>query len=108
MESQKKKTYHFTLLRRKEPYQRLDFILVASISAFMCYQFGWQMTDKEDLLAVGCLILAVGTNGVLLLLNFWSVAAHEFYAYASLPDSAIDRCTHVKAKVENKKQNTKK
>jgi hypothetical protein len=50
----------------------------------MCWHFGWQMTDKENLLATGCLILAVGFNGVLLLLNFWSVAAHEFYAYSSL------------------------
>jgi magnesium-transporting ATPase (P-type) len=66
------------------------------------------MTDKENLLAVGCLILAVGFNGVLLLLNFWSVAAHEFYAYGSLPDKAIEQCTHVKAKVDNKKQNTTK
>jgi len=108
MESQKKKTYHFTLLRRKEPYQRVDFILVALVCGFMCKQFGWQMADKENLLAVGCLILAVGTNGVLLLLNFWSVVAHEFYAYSSLPDNAIEKCTHVKAKVDNKKQNTTK
>jgi hypothetical protein len=50
----------------------------------MCFQFGWQMTDKENLLAVGCLILAVGFNGVLLLTNYWSVAAHEFYAYQKL------------------------
>jgi hypothetical protein len=74
----------------------------------MCYKFGWQMTDKENLLAVGCLILAVGTNGVLLLLNFWSVAAHELYAYKSLQANMIEKCTHVKAKVVNKKQNTTK
>ncbi len=84
MESQKKKTYEFWLLQRKKPYARLDFILVLSITALMCWRFGWQMTDKENLLAVGCLILAVGCNGVLLLLNYWSVAAHELYAYRSL------------------------
>jgi hypothetical protein len=66
------------------------------------------MTNKENLLAIGCVILAVFTNGVLLLLNFWSVAAHELYAYKTIPDSAIDLCSHVKAKVVNKKQNTTK
>lgn len=74
----------------------------------MCQYFGWQMADKENLLAVGCLILAVGCNGVLLLLNFWSVAAHELYAYRSLQPHQIDKCTHVKARVDNKKQNTSK
>lgn len=66
------------------------------------------MTDKENLLAIGCLILAVALNGVLLLLNFWSVAAHEFYAYSALASNQIEKCTHVKAKVVNKKQNTVK
>ena len=65
-------------------YFRLDILIVLAVSIFMCVKFGWQMTDKENLLAVGCLILAVGFNGVLLLINYWSVAAHEFYAYRKL------------------------
>jgi hypothetical protein len=69
----------------------------------MCYQFGWQMTDKENLLAIGCLILAIAFNGVLLLLNFWSVAAHEFFAYRTIGPNMIDKCSHVKAIVNNKK-----
>lgn len=66
------------------------------------------MTDRENLLAVGCLILAIGFNGVLLLLNYWSVAVHEFYAYQRLSNSQIELCTHIKARVINKKQNTTK
>ena len=66
------------------------------------------MTDKENLLATGMLILAIFVNGVLLLLNHWSVQAHQFYAYTVLPDAAIERCTHVKAKIFNPKQNTRK
>ena len=65
-------------------YFRLDILIVVAVSLLMCVKFGWQMTDKENLLAVGCLILAVGFNGVLLLTNYWSVAAHEFYAYKKL------------------------
>ena len=84
MESQKKKAYEFTLLQRRQPYLRFDFAIVNFVSVFMCWQFGWQMTDKENLLATGCLILAIVFNGVLLLLNKWSVAAHEIFAYRFL------------------------
>ena len=66
------------------------------------------MADKENLLATGMLILAIFVNGVLLLLNHWSVQAHQFYAYSVLPDVAIEKCTHVKAKIFNQKQNTRK
>ena len=66
------------------------------------------MTDKENLLATGMLILAIFVNGVLLLLNYWSVQAHQLYSYSHLPDKAIEQCTHVKAKVFNQKQNIRK
>ena len=84
MQSLKKKTYEFTLLKRQKTHLRLDFAIVNFITAYMCWQFGWQMTDKENLLATGCLILAIVFNGVLLLLNKWSVAAHEIFAYRFL------------------------
>ena len=66
------------------------------------------MTNKENLLATGCLILTVFVNGVLLLLNFWSVKANQFYAYAKLRSDQIDKCTHVHATMINQKQNTTK
>ncbi len=103
MELHKKKTYDFSLLQRRPIYLRSDVMIVLIVCLFMCVQFGWQMTDKENLLAVGCLILAVGFNGVLLLTNYWSVAAHEFYAYKKLTNNQIEVCTHVKAVVCNKK-----
>jgi len=62
----------------------------------------------EDLLAVGCLILAIAFNGVLLLSNHWSVGANEFFAFATLKEDQIEQCTHVKVRVDNKKQNTVK
>lgn len=103
MELSKKKTYDFTLLKRRKPFFRFDFIAVAIVCGLMCWQFGWDMTDKENLLAVGMLILATALNGVLLLLNFWSVAAHEFYAYSHLKPGQIEQTSHVKAVVVNKK-----
>ena len=44
-------------------------------------------------------------NGVLLSSNFWSVDAHEFFAYAKLQSNQIESCTHVKVRIHNKKQN---
>lgn len=48
----------------------------------MVAYFGKELTNMENILAIGSLILAVAFNGVLLLSNFWSVAANEFFAYA--------------------------
>lgn len=66
------------------------------------------MADMEDLLAVGCLILAVLFNSVLLLSNFWSVKANEFFGYAQLKDGDIANCTHVKVQIQNHKAHTVK
>jgi hypothetical protein len=72
------------------------------------WYFGRRMLDMEDLMAVGLLILAIAFNGVLLLSNFWSVAAHEFFAYRVLDSSQIEQCTSVRTTVTNHKQKTTK
>jgi hypothetical protein len=68
--------------------------------------FGFRVFDKEDLLASVCFILSIAVNGVFVLCNFWSVNWNEFCAYSQLPDDQVENCTHVRVKVENKKQNT--
>lgn len=78
------------MLRRRPVYLRFDVLIVTAVCIIMCLKFGWQITDKENLLAVGCLIIAMGLNGVLLLMNYWSVAAHEFYAYKRLRNDQIE------------------
>lgn len=101
----KKKEYTFALLRRRPMWQRLDIICVCIITASLLSFFGWQLTDKEDLLAIGCLVLAILLNGVLLLSNFWSVSYHETIAYAALDNRQIDTCSHIRVRIDNKKQN---
>ena len=54
---------------------------VSVITIGMLYKFGWQLTDKEDLLAMGCMVLSILLNSVLLLNNYWSVGYHETIAY---------------------------
>ena len=78
---------------------------MAAATGSLFYVFGWRLTDKEDLLAIGMLVLGILFNGVLLLSNFWSVNANEFFAYAKLQDNQIEVCTHVKVKIDNRKQN---
>jgi hypothetical protein len=52
--------------------------------------------------------LSLAVNGVLVLANFWSVAWNEFCAFSSLAEHEIEQCTHVRVKVDNRKQNTVK
>ena len=104
----KKKEYTFALLRRRPTWQRLDIMSVSAISLGVLSYFGWQLTDKEDLLAMGTLIMAILLNGVLLLNNYWSVSYHETIAYQSLDNGQIDECSHVRVRIDNKKQNVVK
>lgn len=64
------------------------------------------MFDKEDLMASICFILSIAVNGVLILANYWSVKWNEYCAFSLVADDQIEQCTHVRVKVDNKKQNT--
>ena len=83
-QEKKKKSYEFALLARRPTYVRFDILSVLAITATLIYQFGWSLTDKEDLLAMGMMVLTVMLDGVLLLCNHWSVAYHETIAYKNL------------------------
>jgi hypothetical protein len=107
-DQEKKKVYEFALLRRRETFLRADIVTACLVALALLYNFGWRLTDKEDLLGIGMLVLGILFNGVLLLSNFWSVACHEFFAYASLQETEIERCTHVRVRIDNKKQNVVK
>ena len=99
----KKKEYAFALLRRRPMYFRADLAAVTVVTTLLLWQFGWQLTDKEDLLAIGCLVLGILLNSVLLLCNYWSVSYHETIAYQPLKDGDVDNCTHIRVRINNKK-----
>ena len=82
---------------------RVDLIAVSIVTVCLLGQFGWQLTDKEDLLAMGCMVLACLINGVLLLGNHWWVAYHELIAYQQLKGIEIEKCSHIKVIIDNKK-----
>ena len=69
---------------------RMDIFTVGIATGALFYVFGWRLTDKEDLLAIGMLVLGILFNGVLLLSNFWSVDANEFFAYANIKEDQIE------------------
>jgi manganese-transporting P-type ATPase len=102
-ERQKKKVYHFNLLRRRHIALRTDTILVSAIFGTLFYIFGTRCFDKEDILASACFILIIAINGVLLLCNFWSVGWNEWVAFSKIADGQIENCTHVKVRIDNKK-----
>ena len=57
---------------------------------------------------MGSLILASLAVSVLLLCNHWSVNYHETICYAQLKGDQVSLCTHVKVRIENRKQNVVK
>jgi len=77
--------------------------MVGILTMGLVSQFGWQLTDKEDLLAMACLIVVALLDGVLLLCNHWSVNYHETICYKQLAGDQVSRCTHVKVRIENRK-----
>lgn len=89
-------------------YFRADIFAVVSLTGFIVSYFGWQLTDKEDLLAMASLIFGCLLNSVFLLCNYWSVAYNTAIAYQTLKANQVDKCSHVKVCIDNKKQNQKK
>ena len=102
-DQEKKKEYEFNLLCRRKPYLRVDYVTTVLVTILLVHQFGWRLVDKEDLLGIGMLVLGIIFNGVLLLLNHWSVSAHESFAYMKLANSDIENCSHVRCRINNKK-----
>ena len=102
------KTLDFALLRKKPTYLRFDVLSAPIICFLYHYVFGEVAFDWEHLLATVVLILTITLIFLIFLLNFWSPSAHVFYAYSSLNGNKIDQCTHVRIRLENKKQHTVK
>lgn len=101
----------FSLLKKRPYYLRFDF-LSAILVSYVYYHIFWEQAfDWEHLLATVMLILTVTLVFVIFLLNFWSVSAHVFFQYKaldSLQRGNIEKCTHVRIRLENKKQHTVK
>ena len=101
----------FSLLIKRPTFLRLDVLSVPVISFAYYYVFGDQAFDWEYLLATVMLILTITLISVIFLLNFWSVGAHVFLQYKTLDSASkpnIEKCTHVRIKIENQKQHTVK
>jgi hypothetical protein len=84
----------FTLLKKKPIIVRFDVFPIAITALTYNHYFGEAVFDVEHLL--------------FLLLNFWSVNANVFFGFSKLSPGDIANCTHVKIKLENKKQHTVK
>jgi len=98
------KTLEFAFLVKRTNYLRLDVLAVPVIAFLYNYIFGEAAFDWEHLLATVCLILSVTLTFIIFLLNYWSVTAHLFLTYKSLSSNTpIDKCTHVRIRLENKK-----
>lgn len=93
----------FTLLSKKPIFLRNDFLSAPLIMGLYYFFFGDQAFDLEHLLASICLILSGFLIAIIFLLNFWSTNAHVFLCYNTLKAGAIDKCSHVRIRLENRK-----
>ena len=99
------------MLKKRPTYTRLDVLSAPAIALIYYNIFGDVAFDWEHLLATVCLILSVTLVCLIFLLNYWSVNAHVFLSYQTLPNndkSTIEICTHVRIRLENRKQHTVK
>jgi hypothetical protein len=79
-----KKLMKFHLLSKRPVFLRLDLIPIPFTAALIHHYFGESIFDAEHILAVTCLMLAIGSHILLFLLNFWSVNANVFFCYSKL------------------------
>ena len=76
------KSYEFQLLKQCKTYQRLDVIPI-SFTVFLLYHFhGAKVFDREEILPVVSLILAITFHSILFFINFWNADANVKICYS--------------------------
>jgi hypothetical protein len=71
------------------------------------YNFGSKIFDREELVPVLSLVLAITVHSLMFFINFWNADINVLFAFRVLPDDCnIQEATEVWVKIENKKQNT--
>lgn len=73
------------------------------------WNFGSKIFDREELVPVLCLILAITVHSLMFFINFWNADINVLFAFTKLAEDVnIQECTHIWVKIENKKQETVK
>jgi|TARA_B110000285_G_scaffold234714_1_gene312670 hypothetical protein len=73
------------------------------------YNHGSKIFDREELVPVLSLVLAITVHSLMFFINFWNADINVLFAYTKLSDECnIQECTDIWVKIENLKQNTVK
>jgi hypothetical protein len=81
------KLYSFQLLRKRPTLWRMDvFPLLPSVAAIW-FNFGAKIFDREELVPVLCLMLAVTVHSLLFFINFWNADINVLFCYNQLGDN---------------------
>jgi hypothetical protein len=67
------------------------------------YNFGSKIFDREELVPVICLILAITFHSLMFFINFWNADINVLFAFSKLSEGEISECTHIWVKIVNKK-----
>lgn len=73
------------------------------------YNFGSKIFDREELVPVLSLMLAITAHSLMFFINFWNADINVLFSFYKLGEmDAIDSCSHIWVKIINKKQDTVK
>lgn len=69
----------------------------------LIYYFGDDLLNVESIVGTTSLMVAITFHSVFLLVNFWSVNANVFLGYKKVKAGEIEKCSHIKIKLDNRK-----
>ena len=65
---------------------RYDVAPVFVTGAAIWYNFGSKIFDREELVPVLSLVLAITVHSLMFFINFWNADINVLFAYTKLPD----------------------
>jgi len=77
-------------------------IFITSFALY--YNFGNKIFDREELVPVLSLMLAVTVHSLMFFINFWNADIKVLFQYTKLSDIVeVGSCSHIWVRLENKK-----
>lgn len=81
----------------------MDFYPIFFTTYALHHNFGSRIFDREELVPVLSLMLAITFHSLLFFVNFWSADINVFFAYRTLSNNDINNCTDIWVKIINTK-----
>jgi len=89
----------------KKTIWRFDVFPLFITTTWLWYSFGSKIFDREELVPVLSLMVAVTVHSLMFFINFWNADVNVLFAYWKVNGAVMDISTasHIWVKIENKK-----